>query len=226
MKIVGFGDSFITACHFDYAYTNLVAKHFNADFETYAHLGSGSWDAYFQLEKYLKDNPAPDIILCAWSAAGRLYHPNVRDICYTSAVLNPVEPETPAFKPVMEAAKAYYEYLHDSPKTEMEHSCLYYWIDNVLVPQYPNTKFIHMWSFPKNYCDWGDTNLMEYLHTFTTAVEIRPALIHLSYLDEWPKDMSKESRPNHLTPKMHKILADNLIAAIENYEPKLRTITL
>jgi hypothetical protein len=38
--------------------------------------------------------------------------------------------------------------------------------------------------------------------------------------------MSKESRPNHLTPKMHKILADNLIAAIENYEPKLRTITL
>ena len=226
MKIVGFGDSFITACTYDYVYTNLVAKHFNAEFESYAYQGSGAWDAYFQLEKYLKDNPAPDIILFAWSAAGRLYHPNVRDICYNSAVVNPVEPETPAVKIFMEAAKAYYEYLHDGHKTDMEHSCLYYWIDNVLVPQYPNTKFIHMWGFPKNYCDWGDTTQMEYLHTFTTAVEIRPALIHLSYLDGWPKDMTKESRPNHLTPKMHKILADNLITTIENYEPKLRTITL
>jgi hypothetical protein len=224
MKIVGFGDSFIIGCSYDYAYTNLVAKHFNAEFKSYAYSGSGTWDAYFHLEKYLKNNPAPDVILCVWSAAGRLYHPNVRDICYNSAVINPKEPKTPAFKPVMEAAKIYYEYLHDSHKTDMEHSCLYYWIDNVLVPQYPNTKFIHMWSFPKKSCDYGRPTEMTYLHEFTTAVELRPALIHLSYLDEWPDDLSKEVRPNHLTPKMHKVLADNIIAAIEDYKPGLLNI--
>lgn len=226
MKIVGFGDSFITANDFDFSYTNLIGKHFNTTFEHYGFSGSGAWDAYFQLNKYLKNNPEPDVVLCVWSAAGRLYHPNVRDICYNSAVLNPVEPKTPAHKPVLEAAKTYYEYLHDSNKTDMEHKCLYHWIDTVLVPQYPNTKFIHMWGFPKKSCDFGSSTEMSYLHDFTTAVELRPALIHLSYLDEWPSDLGKETRVHHLTPKMHKILADNLITAIENYEPKLRTITL
>jgi hypothetical protein len=215
MKIVGFGDSFITACDYDYVYTNLVAKHFDGEFESYGHEGSGTWDAYFHLEKYLKNNPAPDVVMCAWSASVRLYHPTIRTICYNSAVLNPVEPKTPEF----EAAKAFYEYLHDAPKANMEHLCLYYWIDNVLVPKYPNTKFIYMWSFPNNACDYDKPEDMTYLHEFTNAVELRPALIHLSYMDEWPKDLSKETRTHHLTPKMHSVLSKYVIDAIENYEP-------
>ena len=219
MKIVGFGDSFITSTTQSYTYTNLVAKHFNAEFESYAHEGSGTWDAYFQLEKYLSDNPTPNVVMCVWSASMRLYHPNIRTICYNSAVLNPVEPASPSVKPIMEAAKSFYEYLHDAPKANMEHSCLYYWIDNVLVPKYPNTKFINMWSFSNNACDYDKPQDMEYLHKFTNAVELRPALIHLSYLDEWPNDLSKETRTHHLTPKMHSVLANYVIDAIENYEP-------
>jgi hypothetical protein len=226
MKIVGFGDSFITPAIQNYAYTNLVAKHFNAEFESFGLEGSGTWDAYFQLEKYLKDNPAPDVVLFAWSASMRLYHPEVRNICYNSAVLNPAEPESPTFKPLWKAAKAYYEYLYDAPKANMDHSCLYYWIDTVLVPKYPNTKFIHMWSFPNNACNFGKPQDMEYLYEFTTAVEIRPALIHLSYLDEWPNDLSKETRIHHMTPKMHNILADTIIAAIEDYNSGLLNIQL
>lgn len=226
MKIVGFGDSFIIPSKDDYVYTNLIAKHFNAEFESYAYSGSGTWDAYFQLEKYLKNNPAPDVVLCAWSAAGRLYHPNIRNMCYNSTVINPMEPTAPAFKPVLEAAKTYYEYLFDSRKADMEHSCFYYWVDTVLVPKYPNTKFIHMWSFSNNACDFGKPKDMEYLHEFTNAVELRPALIHLSYLDEWPNDLSEEVRINHLTPKMHKVLADNIITAIEDYNPGLLNIKL
>jgi hypothetical protein len=83
-----------------------------------------------------------------------------------------------------------------------------------------------MWGFPKNCCDFGDPDKMEYLHEFTTGVEIRPALIHLSYLDEWPKDLSKETRCHHMTPKMHRILADTIIAAIEDYKPGLLNIKL
>jgi hypothetical protein len=226
MKIVGFGDSFITYCNTWYGYTNLIASRFDAEFISFGYAGSGTWDAYFQLENYLKNNPAPDVILFAWSASTRLYHPDIRDLCYTSVVMQPVEPKSEEHRPIYEAANAYYQHLHHITKTDQEHSCFYHWIDTVLVPRYPNTKFIHMWGFPKNYCDWGDTEQMEYLHTFTTAVEIRPALIHLSYLDEWPDDLANETRGNHLSPKMHKILADNIIAAIENYEPKLRTIAL
>jgi len=219
MKIVGFGDSFITPCNYDYAYTNLVAKHFNAEFESYAYQGSGAWDAYFQLEKYLKDNRAPDVVMCVWSASGRLYHPNIRTLCYNSTVMNPVIPVSSVFKPLIEAAKTYYQYLHDVPKADMEHRCLYYWIDTILAPKYPNTKFIHMWGFPNNVCDFGKPQDMEYLYEFTNAVEIRPALIHLSYLDEWPNDLSNETRTHHMTPKMHTALANYVIDAIENYEP-------
>jgi hypothetical protein len=226
MKIVGFGDSFINYCNAWYGYANLIASRFDAEFISLGHAGSGAWDAYFQLEKYLKNNPAPDVILFAWSASGRLYHHKVRDLCYSSVMLYPAESVPESKKHVVQAAKAYYENLYSSEKSDAEHTFLYYWVDKELVPKYPNTKFIHMWGFPKHHCDWGDPSQMEYLHTFTTAVEIRPALIHLSYSDEWPGDLSKESRPNHLSPKMHKILADNIIAAIENYEPSLRTITL
>jgi hypothetical protein len=148
MKIVGFGDSFIMPGPHAHLYTNLIAEHFNATFESYAHEGSGAWDAYFQLENYLKNNSAPDVVLCVWSGSVRLYHPEIRTLCYNSTVMNPVEPQNPADKPIYEAANAYYKYLHDSRKTDMEHSCLYYWIDNELVPNYPNTKFIHLWSFP------------------------------------------------------------------------------
>ena len=226
MKIVGFGDSFITVCKDDYGYTNLVAKHFNGEFESYAYAGSGTWDAYFQLEKYLERNPNPDIVLCAWSASGRLFHPEIRDLCYNSVVLNRKEAETPAHNIVYDAAMQYYEHLHHVIKADMEHACLYYWIDKELTPKYPNTKFINMWSFPKKSCDFSNPNEMEYLYEFTNSVELRPALIHLSYIDEWPKDLGKEHRVNHLTPKMHKVLADNIIHAIENYNPGLLNIKL
>jgi hypothetical protein len=226
MKIVGFGDSFITHCNSWYGYTNIIANRFDAEFISLGHAGSGAWDAYFQLENYLKNNPAPDVILFAWSASGRLYHPTFRDLCFSSVMLRPSETVPESKQPVVQAAKAYYENLYSATKSDAEHTFLYYWVDKELVPKYPNTKFIHMWGFPKSSCDWGDPSQMEYLHTFTTAVEIRPALIHLSYLDEWPGDLANESRANHLSPKMHKILADNIIAAIENYEPSLRTITI
>jgi hypothetical protein len=226
MKIVGFGDSFITPNDLHYSYTSIIAGHFNTTFASYALQGSGAWDAYFQLEKYLKDNPAPDVVLFAWSASGRLYHPDIRNLCYSSVVVNSVAPKMPSDNPLIEATKTYYQYLHDPIKADMEHRCLYYWIDTVLVPKYPNTKFIHMWGFPNNVCDFGKPNKMEYLHEFTTAVELRPALIHLSYLDEWPGDLSKETRCHHMTPKMHRILADTIIAAIEDYKPGLLNIKL
>ena len=226
MKIVGFGDSFITSSVPEYGYTKLIAKHYNAEFETYAHEGSGAWDAYFQLTNYLNNNTAPDVVLCVWSVSHRLYHSEIRTLCYSSVVLNDNTPEKSPLRPIVDAAKEYYTHLFDLEKADTEHSMLYYWIDKELPKKYPNTKFIHMWGFPKKHCDYDKPEEFEYLHHFTNSIEIRPALIHLSYMDQWPKDLSKETRINHLTPIMHRILASAIINAIENYNPGILNIKL
>lgn len=226
MKIVGFGDSFITICKDDYGYTNLIAKHLNGEFTTYAHEGSGSWDAFFHLQNYLNNNPAPDVVLCVWSSSARLYHHTVRTLCYSSTVLNDTTPKKSPIRPIIDAAKLFYHRLFSIEKADMEHKFLYYWIDKELVTKYPNTKFVFMWGFPNNSSDYDNPDEFEYLYDFTNTVEIRPALIHLSYLDEWPKDLSKETRANHMTPKMHKLLADTIICALENYKPGIINITL
>jgi hypothetical protein len=121
---------------------------------------------------------------------------------------------------ISECGKTFYAEFTDYAITQ---------VDDWLKETYPNTKFIHMWGFPSaatGSADWGKTENFQYYHRWKNSVEIRPALIHLSYLDEWPKDLSKETRCHHMTPKMHRILADTIIAAIEDYKPGLLNIKL
>ena len=216
MKIAGFGDSFITPSKLPYSYTNIVAAYFNTTFKHYGKEGSGAWDAFFQFKK----TDVADVVLFAWSCSVRLYHSEYTAICPSSATLNKHSND-----PIWKAAEMYYAYLFEGEKAIYEHTAFYYWLDNWLKETYPNTKFIHMWGFPSAASaatassDWSKPENFQYYHQWKTGVEIRPALIHLSYLDEWPEDLNKEIRLHHMTPKMHQVLANYVIDAIENYEP-------
>lgn len=225
MRIAGFGDSFITANDLDYTYTNRVSQHFNAECALYGKEGSGAWDAFFT---FLDTKQTYDVVMFAWSAEHRLYHPHHSNIC--PAVID----QNLGKHPVWEAAKQFYAHLGDSRKSYFEHLALYSMIDNYLRDYHPNTKVIHMWGFPggnmythdgvyiqppKDPYTWGQPERFNYIYRFNHGVEIRPALINLSYRDGWPTDLSKETRCHHLTPTMHEHLSKYVIDAIENYVP-------
>jgi hypothetical protein len=222
MLIAGFGDSFIVPAistpwlpNVDFTYTEILQKHYAADCHWNGYAGSGSWDAFFQALKYKEQ---PDVIIFAWSNSHRLYHPEVRNICGTAASQNRNSDD-----PIWQAVNMYYQHLDHYHKMHYEYVAFNYWVDNWVYDNFPNSKIIHMWSFPKVENErivygWDEPEKFNYYHRFKHGVEIRPALINLSYADGWPGDLSKEDRIHHLTPAMHRVLADHLIDAIENYE--------
>jgi hypothetical protein len=222
MKIFGFGDSFITDNELDYSYTNILKNHFDADCQWHGREGSGSWNAFFH---FLDHRETCDVLIFVWSAEHRTYHPHHTNICPAAIEQNLGK------HPVWEAAKQYYSHLYDCRKAYYEHVAFYDWVDSYLKDNYPDTKVIHLWSFPaansftmhgeliewENY-NWDKPNMFPYIHRFKHGVEFRPALINLSYRDGWPGDLKYEKRCHHMTPPMHKVLAVRLIDAIENYE--------
>lgn len=223
MKIAGFGDSFIEEGigGVPYGYYNVAARHFNAEWKSYGLGGTGTHYAFFEFLKYGKDY---DVILFAWSNSLRIYnkvHPN---ICPTGCLYNKDSDD-----PIWQAATQYYSYLHDDQKVEIEFTSFYFWLDHWLAETYPDKKFIHMWGFPKleysgdAFQYWKKPENIKYYHRFKNSVEIRPALINLSLLDEWPVDgdLSKETRNNHLSLAMQNYLGAKVIYAIENYKPGL-----
>lgn len=236
MRIAGFGDSFIQPIYYpngdlynEYNYLTKIGKYFNTnDFIAYGYPGSGVWDAFFEFQKQeeiaRKNNKPFDIVIFAWSNGSRLYHPIVRDIC-ASNVYNHYDSK----QPLWIAAKNYYEHLFDHKKLKYELTAFFYWLDNHLKETYPNIKFVHLNGFPPydegqpvedyyEYIKKNDGNI-KYYTTWKNSVEIRPSLIYFSLMDDWPGDLSKEHRFQHLTPKMHTIVSDLVINAIENYVP-------
>ena len=223
MKIVGFGDSFIwkASQNTDTCYLDYTAQELGAEVEWRGYNGSGSWDAFFQFKNYPQNI---DVAVFAWSGVTRLYHPNVRGICHGSS--QQVFPGADNFE-IWDAARKYYYYLYDWEKSEYEAMAFYQWFDQFST-NYPNTKFIHMWSFAKDTTfdeSWekykGNPDNLEYPHRWKNGAEIRPALMHFSTQDGWPADnnLHREKRNNHLTEPYHIHLSNVLTTAIKEYQP-------
>jgi hypothetical protein len=227
MKILGFGDSFITPAYLPYAWINEVAKYFKGTFQSYGLEGTGSYDAYFQFKKHvIKNKEKFDVAIFAWSNSSRIYHPLVRQLCHSTVQKNKNSDD-----PIWKAADLYYNYLFDIHKANLELTTLFYWFDNYLKEFYPNKKFVHLWSFPQ--CNTGEVGLPDgdgynwdekekfpyHIRWMNSGVEIRPALINLSFRDGWPEDLSKETRCHHMTPRVHGLLSKYVIDALENYYP-------
>lgn len=236
MNIAGFGDSFIQPIKgegdvlvYDHSYASKVAKYFNTEnINTFGVPGSSAWDAFFEFQRREEEarksgNPF-DIVIFVWSNGTRLYHPRVRDIC-ASNVFSHYDSK----QPLWQAAKMYYEHLFDYNKLEYEMKAFYFWLDNHLKETYPNIKFIHLNGFPpfnvgQNVDDYyeyiknnGDD--IKYYIKWKNSVEIRPSLIYFSLMDNFPDDLSKEHRFQHLTPKMHEVVSKLIIRAIDGYIP-------
>lgn len=222
MRIHGFGDSFITENDLDYSYNNTVQQHFNAEGYWYGKPGSGAWDAFFT---FLDMKIQSDVIIFVWSAEHRYYHPNYSDICPVV-----IEQNLNSNDPTWLAAKLYYQHLYDSRKSYFEHVAFYQYVDDYLATHYKDTKIIHMWGFPAGNTythngeyinpiqyNWDEPEQFKYIYRFKNGVELRPALINLSYRDGWPGDLRNETRCHHMTPMMHQHLSKYVIDAIENY---------
>ena len=223
MKIVGFGDSFISPTREHWGYLNQVGSKLGADVVWNGFPGTSSWDAFFQFKDYPDDI---DVAVFCWSDPSRMYHPNVRGICPNSAMQQ--HPPGQWDSEVWRASQEYYSYLYDWRKTEYEASAFYYWFDH-WSERFANTKFIHMWSFAKTILGVGDPwqkyrediRGLEYHHRWKNGVEIRPALMHFSLKEGWPTDnnLSNEKRANHMAPVFHSYLAEQIVDAINNYKP-------
>ena len=220
MRIVGFGDSFISKNKTD-GYLDIVGKKLNAEVDWRGHNGSGPWDAFFQFKDYPYDI---DVAVFSWSSPSRLYHPNIRGMCHGS--VQNLTPTMDNFE-TWEAARQYYYYLYDWRKSEFEAVAFYQWFDQWST-RYASIKFIHMWSFSKDTAfnqSWEkykhDPTQLEYHHRWKNGYEIRPALMHFSAVDGWPadNDLGKETRNNHLTEMYHMYLSEIIEDAIVNYEP-------
>jgi hypothetical protein len=220
MRIVGFGDSFISK-NDKTGYLDIVGKKLNADIKWHGLPGAGIWDSFFQFKDYPHNI---DVAVFAWSSPSRFFHPNVRGICHGSVQL--MKPGMPNFE-TWEAARQYYYYLYDWRKTEYEAMAFFQWFDE-WSKRYANIKFIHMWSFSKD-TEFNETwekykhnsTKLEYHHRWQNGVEIRPALMHFSAREGWPENnnFSRETRNNHLSETYHAHLADIIVDAVNNYQP-------
>lgn len=220
MRIVGFGDSFIMQSSDPGAYLNLVAKEFDAELDFKGYPGTGPWDTFFQIKDYTKEI---DVAVICWSEFGRLYNSYVRGIC-PGSIWNHHEGNQKELE-IWDAALKYYQHLYDGKKIDYEAEAFYQWVDS-WTKRFAGIKFIHMWSFAKVRAGGDfysehrkDRKDLEYYHSFKNGAEIRPALMHYSVNGDWPGDIKKDPRTNHLNNDFHKYVANFIIDAIKTYQP-------
>lgn len=226
MKIVGFGDSFIMSTPdqdptYPNTYGRIISKHFNTDVEMRGVAGSGPWNMFYDFINY---KGHIDVALIQWSEICRLYHPKINTL-NTAAVENAKKEKDPYIEKVLSAAKDYYEYIYDHDQKNWEMKALMCMFDD-LSCKYPNTKFIHLPGFSM-YSEkhwWGTLydqigpDQLEYYYDFKNGMQIHPAMMYMSKKDEWPNDITKETRQCHLSLRMHSLFANAIIQAINTYQ--------
>lgn len=228
MKIVGFGDSFILGLEkghmqLSVAYQGIVGNHFDCHPEFRGVSGSGPWHMFFDFLNYPnKENI--DVVIFAWSEISRLYHKKY-PICNAVVSLTKNHKDKKYIE-TLQAANLYYQYLFDHDQKNYELSALMMFVDE-MSKSYANTKFIHLPCFSKYdvHSHWASLydkikpNEIDYYHRFKNGAEVRPCLMYLSKKDEWPDDLSNDTRECHMTPKMNRLVADAIIDCIDDYYP-------
>lgn len=242
MNIVAFGDSFIQPSphteeektfkrHSDYAdyYEGILARYYNTWPKFMGVPGSGPWSMFMDFLKYMdnvKNVGRPDVVLFAWSEPSRLYH---REYVINSglAMQDPTN-WTQRKIDTMDAATEYYRYLIDTEKNNYDLKALMLYTDEI-TKNYPDVKFVHMhcWSIIEDlyYKGWHNhyrekkLDELDYGHTFKNGAQIRPPLMYLSMLDEWPTDLARDPRICHLSKNMHTMLGKALKECINDYSP-------
>jgi hypothetical protein len=210
MTIGFFGDSFCSAIFNEHSitynyntYLEKVSGHFNATITNTGVGGSSVWDLILiQFEEQLKKG-LPDVCVFVWSDMARLFDRKHRNLNLRSS-LRTLTPEH-------NAAKNYFYHLYDDEKHRLEYISILYYFDNIVLPKYSNTKFVHLWSFGE---ENPHTKEREYLYTWKNGVEIKPAL------ETFSSDCSEElptldTRANHISgEEKNQQIANCVIMAI------------
>jgi len=215
------------------SYQGMIGNHFQCIPEFRGVAGTGPWNMFFDFMKRKGKRPSlyslqdVDVIIMAWSEITRIYHPKYKPIntgtIYNKSLWDTMSEEE---KKVTTAAKIYLEELMDLEQKSYELTALMTLVDQISA-EFPKIKFIHLPCFAKDnpgewwgaYYNTKKPNELNYHHNFKNGMEIRPALMWMSMLDEWPTDLSKDRRECHMTPRVNRLLADSIIHCIENYQP-------
>lgn len=247
MKIVGFGDSFIMGlANIDHdciksknkslymtgknpwrkCYQGMLGDHYDCIPEFRGVPGTGPWNMFFDFLNYEKKDKI-DVAIIAWSEITRLYHKLFKPI--NTHIINDDEKFKKAGSHEREtiiAADQYFKLLCDNEQKAYELIALMHMFDSMAL-EYKHIKFIHLPCFTwlKEEEWWGrdfknkKPNELRYFYDFKHGMEIRPALMYMSVMDEWPEDLSNDRRECHMTPRVNRMLADKIIDCIENYQP-------
>jgi|TARA_B110000908_G_C10076723_1_gene367656 hypothetical protein len=205
MKLGFFGDSFCSNIQNDHSiennyqtYIQKLAQRYNATIDNVGVGGSSVWD----LVLLQWDATAlPDVCIFAWTGHERLFHRDCRYVT-PSAIDNNYLPQN-----LISPTKDYYTHFYDEEKHNLEYQSLLFYFDNKVLSKYPNTKFIHLWSFDD-----------DYLHRWGNGVEIRPALETIS-IRELGKFSNLDKRANHIAGEHdNQLVCDSISVAIDNYQ--------
>jgi len=230
MKIAGFGDSFILGLSEGHSllpevYQGMLGEKYNTYLDFRGVSGTGPWSSFFDFLDYMKEQKtAPDVVIFAWSEINRIYNNYVKVLNYGTA-MNKMNDYMEPNRQIYLTALGYYKYFASTEKPNHEMAALMNMFDEMTL-EFPTTKFINLhcfsWLEGSQWWDVYDTidvSDIKYFHRFRNCAEVRPPLIYMSRRDQWPSDISKETRECHLTTKMHRLLTDAIIECIDNYKP-------
>jgi hypothetical protein len=194
MKTIGFfGDSFC-ATKGAGTWLDQLANHYDAKATHYGVVGSSAGDAIVnQFGTEQKRGKTPDIAVFVWTNSARLFHPHVRNITPERA-LSPLR-DVKDHVPLWNAARDYYLHIYDQKHHELLFLSLIHYFDKMVLPDLPNMKVVHLWAF----ADGGKGNIpTTYPYTFTSGVEVRPALVNIAREGREHKDDFVDTSPNHM----------------------------
>jgi hypothetical protein len=157
MKIGFYGDSFCCEISNPHSivkrYDTFIKKlqrNYDADI---VHLGVGGSSVWDVILKQFDKNTVPDVCIFCWTDDNRLYNRHVRNITYSSIRNKKIKDfklNDLFYYNTISAAKKYFEYLHDSEKSQIEYLAALQYFDNNILNHIKN-QVIHLWSFEQKY---------------------------------------------------------------------------
>jgi len=196
IKTIGFfGDSYSAV---DAGWIRSIADHYSAKITHLGKPGSSVADLILnQWNKQVLRGLTPDIAVFIWTTDSRLYHSTQRNITPERALSTRVKDTN---KELWLAAKQYYMYLYDAEYMALTATSLMCHFDRMVLPNLTHTRIVHLWAFGqpipgrKNYIPEG----IDYPYSFTSGVEVRPALVTISQEGRTMEQMGQDSSPNHM----------------------------
>lgn len=219
MSTIGFfGDSFCATLENKKqtyeTYIKKLVNYYSLDVVNLGVQGSSIFDTILlQFQSLVEQEKIPDICVFVWTDRSRLFHKRVRNINLASLYNNTGT--------IWDTAKKYYAHLYDVDCNIYQYKSALYYFDNMVLTKIPQKiKIIHLWSFWDNWHQGADEL---YHHKWSTGIEITPALIKFSLLNEpLENEINYRFIPNHIQgEEKNTVLFETIRDAIEgNYFPE------